>query len=201
MRAVIPFAHSDPKSRLAPVLSPNERASFARVMLEDVCKHVRDAGCRPNILATADIEDAPAPVIVDERPLSTAVNDHLQPPVAIVVADLAILTPTALRRAFDLPGDVVMAPGRGGGTNVLVVRSPAFSVDYHGMSLSDHRSIAERQGLELVEIDSHRLATDIDEPADLVEVLLHGEGPSAAWLAERGFRPVPADGRVEIERR
>ena len=201
MRVLIPFAPSEPKSRLAPVLSAEERAEFARVMLEEVCRHVRAAGCRPTILSTEAIPDTQVPVTVDDRPLSGAVNDALEPPVAIVAADLAILTPTALRRALDLPGDVVIGPGRGGGTNVLVVRNDRFFVDFHGMSLADHRSIAADQGLAISEVDSHRLTTDVDEPPDLVEVLLHGRGESADWLREQGFELTATDGRVAIQRR
>jgi 2-phospho-L-lactate guanylyltransferase len=45
-----------------------------------------------------------------------------------------------------------------------------------------------------------RLASDVDEPADLVEVLLHGEGEAAAWLREAGFELDAGEGRVGIDR-
>ena len=37
---------------------------------------------------------------------------------------------------------------------------------------------------DLAVVDSMRLSTDVDEPADLVEVLLHGEGQAVTWLRE-----------------
>ncbi len=200
MRVIIPYAPEDPKSRLSPLLTDAERGTFARRMVEDVVTAVRDAGCQPEILSTHDLEDPPAPVIVDARPLSPAVNDVLVPPMAIVMADLALLTPVAVRRLVDAPGDLVLAPGRGGGTNALVVRDDAFAVDFHGVSIADHRDIAAEAGLDATEVDSRRLTTDVDEPEDLVEVVLHGAGRAAQWLREAGFAPVATGGRVDIER-
>jgi 2-phospho-L-lactate guanylyltransferase len=97
-------------------------------------------------------------------------------------------------------GDVVATPGRGGGTNALVVRDPAFRVDYHGASIRDHRRIADEAGLDYREVDSMRLSTDVDEPADLAEVLLHGRGDSADWLRAAGVSLSVDDGRVGVRR-
>jgi 2-phospho-L-lactate guanylyltransferase len=94
---------------------------------------------------------------------------------------------------------VVLAPGLGGGTNALVARDPAFEVDYHGASVRDHRRIARKAGLSTATVDSFRLAVDIDEPADLAEVLLHGDGAATAWLRNRG-RVETTDGRVRFVR-
>ncbi|WP_135364627.1 2-phospho-L-lactate guanylyltransferase [Halosimplex halophilum] len=210
MRVVVPFAPERPKTRLAPVLDEAERAAFARTMLDDVLSVLstldreRRVPVDPLVLSTAPV-DADAPVAVDDRPLTEAVNDRLpaaddDDPVAVVMADLALATPGALERLFEPDADVVIAPGRGGGTNALVARDPAFRVDYHGVSVRDHRTTAGEAGLSVTEVDSARLATDVDEPADLVEVLLHGEGAAAAWLREAGFSVVAADGRVDLER-
>lgn len=197
---LVPFEASDPKTRLDSRLDADERTAFARAMLTDVLDAVREAGHDPHVLATASV-DLPAPTAVDDRPLSTAVNDRLAgaTPLAVVVADLALVTPGALDRLLSTPGDVALAPGRGGGTNGLVVRHPDFRVDFHGASYRDHRAAAESLGTVGV-VDSMRLATDVDEPADLVEVLLHGEGAAAAWVGER-FELDVGDGRVGIRRR
>lgn len=183
MDVLVPFAATEPKTRLAGVLRPDERAAFARAMLEDVCGTVAEAGGSPTVLSTADL-DCEWPVVVDDRLLTPAVNDRLDPPVAVVMADLALSTPAALSRLFGADGDVVIAPGLGGGTNALVVRHPDFSTDYHGVSVADHRRIAEAIGATVTEIDSFRLSVDIDEPEDLVELALHGDGPAAAWLED-----------------
>jgi len=186
MRVVVPFAADRPKTRLSDALPADERAAFARTMLADVLAAVRAAGREPTVLATASV-DVDAPVTVDDRPLTEAVNAVLadaDDPVAVVTADLA-------------PED---RPGRGGGTNALVVRHLAFRVDYHGASYLDHLSAARAVDAAVAEFDSHRLATDVDEPADLAEVLLHGEGRAREWLREAGFRLVVDQGRVKVVR-
>ncbi|MFW5937927.1 MAG: 2-phospho-L-lactate guanylyltransferase [Halanaeroarchaeum sp.] len=202
MRVVVPFDARDPKTRLNGVLDRGERSAFARAMLRDVLDAVRTGGGEPTVLATAEV-DVDAPVAVDERSLTAAIDDRLGDagePVAIVMADLALATPDSVERFLDAEGPVVLVPGRGGGTNALVVRHAAFHVDFHGASFRDHRRIASEIGIDLTVVDSYRLSTDVDEPADLVEVLLHGEGRSATWLDERGFELVVEEGRVGATR-
>ena len=183
MHVLVPFAATEPKTRLAGVLRPDERAEFARTMLRDVCETIAEAGGSPTVLSTAEL-DCEWPVVVDDRLLTPAVNDRLEPPIAVVMADLALATPAALSALFAADGEVVIAPGLGGGTNALVVRHPDFRTDYHGVSVSDHRRIADGIGATVTEIDSLRLAVDIDEPEDLVELALHGDGRAAAWLED-----------------
>jgi 2-phospho-L-lactate guanylyltransferase len=202
MRVVVPFGVRDPATRLSSVLSAAERRAFAQRMLADVLAAVRGAGGDPEILADASLETADAPVTVDERPLTAAVNEAIaaaSEPIAIVMADLALATPRAVDRLWG-DGEVVLAPGRGGGTNALVVDHPAFRVDYHGASYLDHLRIAREVGATVREVDSMRLATDVDEPADLAELLLHGEGAAADWLRAAGFELDVSDGRVGVVR-
>ncbi|WP_123537703.1 2-phospho-L-lactate guanylyltransferase [Halosimplex salinum] len=210
MRVVVPFDAERPKTRLAALLDEAERAAFARAMLDDVLDALstldseRRVSVDPLVLATTPV-DCDAPVAVDDRPLTEAVNARLpegadDDPVAVVMADLALATPDALERLFEPDADVVLAPGRGGGTNALVVRDADFRVDYHGASFRDHREIAREVGATLAVVDSVRLSTDVDESADLVEVLLHGEGGAAEWLRDAGFELATDEGRVEVER-
>lgn len=222
MRVVVPFAARQPKTRLEGVLSAAERAAFARTMLEDVLNALDTAGHEPEVLATAPVEVS-VPVQINDRPLTTAINavfaerigrgateapraPETQPSgstptaVAVVMADLALATPEALSRLFDADGDVVLAPGRGGGTNALISRHPEFRVDYHGASYRDHVANARALGASVTTIDSFRLAIDIDERADLADLLLHGEGRAIQWLCEAGFELAIADGRVGVRR-
>ena len=218
MEVIVPFSTDRPKSRLSAVLSPDERSAFARSMLDDVLDAVEGAGGEPRVLAT-DAVDADHPVTVDDRPLTEAVNaaldarlggdgeddagaDGSPEPVAVVMADLALATPAALDRLFEAgrDADVAIAPGRGGGTNAFVASHPEFRVDYHGASYLDHRGIAAEVGADFVAVDSHRLGTDVDEPDDLAEVLIHGEGRAAAWLREAGFALDASEGRVAVVR-
>ncbi|PSP28804.1 2-phospho-L-lactate guanylyltransferase [Halobacteriales archaeon QH_10_67_22] len=202
MHVVVPFGADDPKTRLSPVLDADERREFAEAMLADVLDALDAFGSEPTVVADAPV-DCAAPVTVDERPLSAAVNarlDDTDDTKAVVMADLALATPAALARLFDTEGDVVLAPGRGGGTNAVVARHPEFRVDYHGVSVRDHREAVRATGASLATVDSFRLATDVDEPADLVEVLLHAEGRAPAWLREAGFAVTATDGRVDVDR-
>ncbi|ELZ15261.1 2-phospho-L-lactate guanylyltransferase CofC [Haloterrigena salina JCM 13891] len=217
MQVVVPFAATEPKTRLADVLTPAERTVFARAMLADVLTAVVEAGHEPTVLATApldpatldleaDVRDAVS-VAVDERPLTEAVNARLpergdDDPVAVVMADLALTTAGALEALFSAAADVAVVPGRGAGTNALVVDHPEFRVDYHGASYLDHREIARDVGATLETVDSFRLGTDVDEPADLVEVLVHGTETdrAPARLREFGFELERTDGRVTVAR-
>lgn len=199
MRVVVPVAAERPKTRLADVLAREERVAFTLAMLEDVLRAVRGAGGDPEVCATAPIE-VDVPVTVDERPLTPAVNAALSDvPTAVVMADLPLATPASLAELFGTPGDVAIAPGRGGGTNALVVRHPDFRADYHGGSFLKHRAKAEEIG-SLGVVDSHRLATDVDERSDLVELLVHGEGAAADWLRDAGFELVRRESRLGVVR-
>ncbi len=210
MDVLVPFAAERPKTRLAEVLPLTDRRAFADAMLTDVLAAVRGADFSPTILTTEPL-DRSAEQIVDDRPLTTAVNDVLaereptaERPLGIVMADLALATPEAVGRLAagdDDAADLVIAPGLGGGTNALVVRTPEFRVDYHGASVRDHRRIACEIDAEVREVDSRRLATDVDDPADLAEVLLHSDGATADWLRENGFEVDAGNGRVGVGRR
>lgn len=215
MRVVIPYTDRDPKSRLAPVLSAAERRAFARAMLGDVVEAVRNAGHDPELLLPAPIDFTDADTTVGVDGVSTTVDDRALTPavdavvdrlgegvaeVGVVMADLPLATPTALRRLTAVGGEVGIAPGRGGGTNALVVRDPSFSVDYHGASYRDHREAAAAAGLSVGVVDSMRLATDVDEPADLAEVLLHGDGRASEWLVDAGIELDTTESRVGIRR-
>lgn len=204
MRAVIPFDAKTPKQRLASVLDAEERAAFARVMLQDVLAAMEPTPFEPTVRSTAPISDAgTVPVEIDERPLDAVVTDAISAhvPLAVVMADLPLLRPETLARLGDQDGDVVFAPGRGGGTNAMLVRDPSFDTNYHGVSIRDHRRFARERDLAVNELDSFRLGADVDEPADLLEVLLHGEGESARWLESAGFRIETGSGRPEAVRR
>lgn len=202
MRVVVPFDPVNPKTRLSGVMSSGERQSFALAMLRDVLVAIENAGHAPTVLATGSV-DVSADVVTDDRPLSDAVNAALADadlPAAVLMADLPLVTPAVVQRLCSRPDEVVLAPGLGGGTNALVVRDPRFTVDYHGGSYSDHVEIALEAGLSLGRVDSYRLAVDVDEPDDLVEVLLHGDGKAEEWLRRAGFSIERGEGRTRVVR-
>jgi 2-phospho-L-lactate guanylyltransferase len=219
MRVVVPFDAREPKTRLGSVLDEAERHELAERMLADVLDAVTTSleSATVDVLSTAPLgrdgehehehERDGVGVTVDDRPLSPAVDDAVAETVGgggtlvVVMADLALATPAALDRLVGTDGDVVLAPGRGVGTNALVVRSPDFRVDFHGASFLDHRQEAERVG-HVETVDSFRLSTDVDEPADLVEAFVHGGDRTTAWLRDRFELVVDeSERRVSLARR
>jgi phospholactate guanylyltransferase (EC 2.7.7.-) len=158
------------------------------------------------VLSTAAITHplpAAASTVVDDQPLTAAVNEQLADdcPTLVVMADLPLLRATDIHDLISTDADLTLAPGLGGGTNAFLTREPAFRVDYHGASYLDHREIAADCGATVETVDSRRLATDIDEPSDLAEVLIHSDGAARDWLVDAGLELDTDDGRVDVRRR
>ena len=203
--AVIPFRPVDPKTRLSGLLSQVEREAFARTMLADVIGAVRSAGFEPLLLSTSPYDCPGVEVRVEPCGLSDALNDllpTLEGPVLVIMADLPLVTPDAVRRLANTDADVAIAPGRGGGTNALFIRDPSrFHVDYYECSIRKHLSIAREAGLSAECVDSFCLYLDLDEEEDLVDLLIHGTGRARTCLEELGVELAVTRGRVGIGRR
>ena len=207
---VIPFKNQGAKSRLASVLSPLERQLLSFVMLMDVLDAVSGQGSatilsRPGL----NIADIGSDVEIQESELDlndalnaliTEVARHGWPSdILIVMADLALLTEKDVVGILNCEGDVVLCPGRGGGTNMILIRSQKFRTCYHGLSFPKHLAFARQTDLEVSIYESFRAGCDIDEPEDLAEVLLHGRGRSKKVLEEMGFS-LSENGRTGLYR-
>lgn len=203
--AVIPFRPVNPKTRLSGLLSQAEREAFARAMLADVISAVRAAGLDPLVLSTDPYDCPGVEVRVAPVGLSDALNailPTLDGPVLVIMADLPLATPEAVRRIACSAADVAIAPGRGGGTNAIHIRDPAgFHVDYYEVSVAKHMAIAVAAGLSVEIVDSFRLYLDLDEDEDLVDLLIHGDGRARTCLESLGIGLVATRGRVCLERR
>jgi 2-phospho-L-lactate/phosphoenolpyruvate guanylyltransferase len=205
---VIPFKNQGAKSRLASVLTPSERQLLSFAMLMDVLDAVLGQG-RATVLSRPgpNIADIGSDVEVQESELD--LNDALNSLIAevarhgwpsdilIVMADLALLTEKDVLGILNCDGDVVLCPGRGGGTNMILIRSPKFRTCYHGLSFPKHLANARRAGLNVSIYESFRAGCDIDEPEDLAEVLLHGQGRSKNALEKMGFA-LSENGRADL---
>ncbi len=211
MRAVIPFKKSNAKSRLSALLTDNEREEFAMAMLLDVTGTLLRSGCFDvvDILSTSIIDDVGANIVLTEMDLNEALNDYLHKmsshslnePVLIIMADIPLVSIKNIREITSSHAEIVIVPGRMGGTNALFIRDPSrFHVDYYGASFLKHRNIAENNGLVSEVFDSFNLSTDIDEVSDLAEVLLHGAGQAAGYLKKLGFELVQNGGRIGVNR-
>lgn len=204
MDIYIPYDDGNPKTRLSSVLDEDERTEFVRRCLTDVCDTVEatEADATPVVLSTRSL-DTPHKNIVREEALTPAVNsvlDGVETPVGVAVADLPLVTPEAFDRLFSSDAGFAVVPGRGGGTNAFVTQDSEFRVSYHGTSIADHIETAREIGTSVEVIDSFRLFIDADEPDDLVDVFLHGDGEASEFLRER-FEAVENDeNRVELRR-
>jgi 2-phospho-L-lactate guanylyltransferase len=195
---VIPFKHEGAKSRLSSVLSPEERRLLAFAMLRDVLSTVLGFGwatilSRPGldmINVGRDVE-----ILESELDLNDALNSLITEEsrrgwpqdILIVMADLALLTQNDVSGILNCKGDVVLCPGRGGGTNMILLRSPKFRTRYQGISFLKHLDIASQAGLRVEVFESFRAGCDIDKPEDLAEILIHGQGETKNILKSFGF--------------
>ncbi len=211
MRAVIPFKKSNAKSRLGALLSEKEREKLAIAMLNDVAEALIESGCFDvvDVLSTSIIEVKGANIVLTEKGLNEALNEYLQKmsshsinePVLIIMADLPLVSIKNIRDIASSSADILIAPGRMGGTNALFIREPSsFHVDYYGASFLKHCEIGRKNNLKLEVFDSFNLSTDIDEIEDLAEVLLHGKGQAAHYLKKLGFNIMENGGRVGVKR-
>ena len=153
------------------------------------------------------VSDMSITVREDSRELNDALNELLADeiePILIVMADIPLALPATINEIVAHPEDVVIVPGRKGGTNALFLRNPsAFSVSYYGASFAKHRERAQRRHLSFAIHDSFFISTDIDEVDDLIELLIHGNGYSTTYLHRIGiqlFVDTPAKTRVLVTR-
>lgn len=211
MRAVIPFKKNNAKSRLSALLSKKEREELAMAMLNDVICALTGSGCFGviDILSGSIIECTGANIVLTEKGLNEALNEYFQKmthhsieePVLTIMADIPLVSILNIRNMTSSSSDVVIAPGRMGGTNALFIRDISrFHVDYYGASFLKHRKIAIENGLDLEIFDSFNLSTDIDEISDLAEILLHSEGYAERYLKGLGFMLSDNGGRVGVKR-
>jgi 2-phospho-L-lactate/phosphoenolpyruvate guanylyltransferase len=198
IRIVVPFKLDNAKSRLAPALKPAERRLLAFAMLRDVLRTVSGFGI-VTILSRPGLDAAKVGYDVaiheSELDLNDVLNELINDEalrgwpsdILIVMADLALLTQKDIAGILSCRGDVVLCPGRGGGTNMILIRRPEFRTCYQGLSFPKHLAFAQRAGFEVSVFESFRAGCDIDCPEDLAEVLLHGRGETRALLEKMGF--------------
>jgi len=205
MKAVIPYKKSSAKSRLSPVLTREEREEFVELMLNQVIDTLKEAGVgtidilSPSIYGLENMTKAN--VLLDKNDLNEALNGYLEQaeePVIIVMADLPLLSSKHIIEIVSTKKDVCIVPGKGGGTNALFIKNPSnYRVKYYGSSFLTHCSIAADSGQNFEIYDSFFAGTDIDEPEDLVELLIHGKGPAKDYI-NRKFKLEVSRGRVGL---
>jgi len=190
MKVIIPFKLNNPKSRLSSILSLEERRKLAELMLEDVLDVVLKFTDNIIVLVPENMHlSLDVEVVEDRRDLNDAINSRIEKDTAIIMSDLPLLNYKVLKDFLNCDGDIIIAPGRRGGTNMLLIRDERFKVSYHYGSFLKHVEIAKKLGLKVEIFDSFYASIDIDNEQDLLELLIHGKGKkSYDFLLSIGFK-------------
>lgn len=195
---IVPAKHAHrAKSRLSPVLVPEEREHLAYQFLRHVLRTAReawgDAGLAGGVVVSPDptllsIADRFGfhPIVEREHELNAAVAQAVQAAqyrgagaVLVLPTDLPDLTPAdivALARAGRHGPCVVIAPDwRGHGTNGLLLRPPGQIPFLFGEdSALRHQAAAKTRGIPCRLVHRPGLAHDLDLPAQVGEMALPG---------------------------
>lgn len=177
------------KSRLAGWLTPLERGALTLAMLEDVLdvaqtmagwetwvisrdETVLEVAARRRARTVVEARSGLATAIRQIEGLATAEGVQA---LAVLAADLPLLTPPALASALRTLGPVVIARSTREGTSLLLRRPPRsiparFGVD----SFRRHLELARAKGLPVSVIDRRELAFDLDQPGDILTLLADG---------------------------
>lgn len=177
------------KSRLAPVLSKEERTALCRRFLRETLKlacavtgseDIRVVSSDPEAVQLAadcgvhglddpegDLNDALVRAVARMvRPASGEASRA----VLVLPIDLVLATPALLDRVLAAPGDIVLTPDRAGrGANLLRLSggiAREFRFQYGEDSVSGHLAEARRLEVQAEVLRDHDLAFDVDTPAD-----------------------------------
>ncbi len=194
------------KSRLAELLSPEDRAGLVEVMLRDMLEAAASA---PRVgglwvvtptAALADIaREAGAQVIDQAEPvgLNAAFRQALAAvgeaapyeTIALLPGDLPLLAAGDLEAALALAEahGVALAPAIDGGTGALVLRAGVeLTPRFGARSFGVHSEQAARRGLSVAVLETESLARDLDRPEDATYVMEAAPGRrTALFLSER----------------
>ena len=197
------------KQRLAGVFTPEERFALAQAMLADTIRAVRGVQRARKIFVVTNYEPAMETaakygweILREEQQISESASVDFASRLCSERGVTALL-----RLPLDLPlvqsADIdellatecaapatVMVPSRDGtGTNVILRAPPALFPSHFGPdSFAKHRTEAEQAGAKIIVRRNPRLEMDVDDEADLRELLRRDLAQTATgkWLEESG---------------
>ena len=168
----------DAKSRLADVLSPEDRATLMSELLDHVLAVTQAAGVGPVTVVSAEalslngvprFDDGGAPWNNALAAAMAAVVDEST--VAVIAGDLPLLVPDDVRALVAAIPDrgLAIARARDGGTNAVAMRPPGIVSTHFGAASSAgvHAAAARAAGVDAVLVDLPGFAFDVDTPEDL----------------------------------
>jgi 2-phospho-L-lactate/phosphoenolpyruvate guanylyltransferase len=183
-----------PKQRLSPALDGRERSEFAMAMLDDVLSALAAWPDRPEIaVVTGDPEAARMArshgfEIIEDREcageteaIRAATRICVESGIAsamVIPADVPLVTGSELQAVLNAlvpgsaPGTVLVPAADERGTNAAL-RRPAdlFHLRFGNDSFQPHRRAAQSTGHPCSVLRLAGIALDIDNPADLAELL------------------------------
>jgi 2-phospho-L-lactate guanylyltransferase len=198
------------KTRLARLLSAEERRRLAWAMFEDVCRAVAAARSIDRVFVVTSF--APAierarslewEVIIEQAQVSESESvDRASRLLKARGCDVVMRLPAdvPLVRAEDIeallsvelcaPAALLVPSREGRGTNAII-RTPAdvFPSRFGPNSLALHEQEAARAGAGCIIKENARIALDIDEPSDIEALMREGHGTKThALLLEMNLR-------------
>ena len=179
------------KSRLSGPLSPMERGALTLAMLEDVLDAALAVPSWETWVVSPDeavleiaVRRGARPVPEVKPPLSEAVRqverearDRQADALAVLLADVVLVSADALSAALHTLGPVVLAKSEDdGGTNLLLRRPPrAVAARFGPQSFRRHLEAATARGLPAAVVHRPELAFDLDDADDILKLLRTGK--------------------------
>jgi 2-phospho-L-lactate guanylyltransferase len=194
--AIVPVKRlKDAKSSLSAVLTPKQRRELVLAMLKDVLKAMSGARSITGTIVVSPDEDVVKfarksgaegviePGVEFNEALKIAIQSAITNgamSVLIIPSDIPFLTANDIENIIAMASsqrEIVITPSKDNGTNALFLKPPdVMSPRFGGESFPAHLSEAHRAGVKPRIYRSITVATDIDDPDDLVETKKLGRG-------------------------
>jgi 2-phospho-L-lactate guanylyltransferase len=178
------------KTRLSPALTGLERGALTLAMLEDVLDAALSVPGWETWVVSPDevaleiaagrgarpIPEAKPPLANAIRQVETKAKNDGASALAVLPADVPLVTVDTLHEALRTLGAVVLARSAdGSGTSLLLRRPPrAIPARFGPDSFRRHVELAEARGLPVSIVERRELSFDVDRPDDILTLLADG---------------------------
>jgi len=178
------------KTRLSPALTGLERGALTLAMLEDVLDAALSVPGWETWVVSPDevaleiaagrgarpIPEAKPPLANAIRQVETKAKDDGASALAVLPADVPLVTVDTLHEALRTLGAVVLARSAdGSGTSLLLRRPPrAIPARFGPDSFRRHVELAEARRLPVSIVQRSELSFDVDRPDDILTLLADG---------------------------
>jgi len=178
------------KTRLSPALTGLERGALTLAMLEDVLDAALSVPGWETWVISPDevaleiaagrgarpIPEAKPPLANAIRQVEAKAKEEGANALAVLPADVPLVTVDTLHEALRTLGAVVLARSAdGSGTSLLLRRPPrAIPARFGPDSFRRHVELAEARGLPVSVVQRRELSFDVDRPDDILTLLADG---------------------------